>query len=263
MSLSAQFSQFIGLTSVNITQLETNRNFCIKNPTGMSLEDNINYGEVTSRDKKGRETIINRIQKSYNPTLDLSFSGANFQLVALSNNREIENVSSLLLNLPYQVIVSSPTLPPITNPKYPGYGIAEDVPVAASTVDSLGISIPLTQQNFDTFSPTIQNSFAVGQNLALKFSNDLVESKSVVTLEINQLLSGYTVSKDLGMLRLSLLAINSLQRLAVIFIPYAQIISSGKWDFSGENISIRFSLIVPPGKCEAYEIIQTDLIQEC
>lgn len=79
----------------------------------------------------------------------------------------------------------------ITSGTYPaqvagfqGFGATADDANCVGYANRSGVLTPLTRQPFATFAPATANSFAIGANAALKFSDDLVSAQVVVGVSI-------------------------------------------------------------------------------
>jgi hypothetical protein len=67
---------------------------------------------------------------------------------------------------------------------FQGFGAVADDANAVGYVNDSGVLTALTRQPFATFAAATANSFAIGANAALKFSDDLVAAKKLVGLSI-------------------------------------------------------------------------------
>lgn len=226
-------------------------------PSNAVIDDNADIEKLVGSDSLGRETNIGNNVKGFKPTLTLTYAGANIDLYALQRGRKITRTSFDALVLPKEMKITKATYPGAVLGKV-GFGIVEDVATKASIVeDDLDI-LALTQQPYDTFNAATNNSFAIGDNFARKFSSNLVTAKSLVHIQVPlPNISARTISEDsLGPQTINMLVRSTNDTVTLVKVPSAQVDPSGsKFDPKAENIEIKFDLS-GLAVCEPYTIYE-------
>lgn len=159
---------------VLLTEKDTGLVLIMNRPADMNLDDGLgNNQPVMEIDEQGYQTKVANNFSSREPTVNLSFSERNLDILALSLNRKTKQVVATLKYPARQQIKKASYNP--SEPGKLGYRVKKNAETQASFHDAAtGETKLLIQQDFDSFNSAIDNSFAVGEHFERKFSNNLV-----------------------------------------------------------------------------------------
>lgn len=159
---------------VNLIEKDTGLALLMLRPSNMDLDNGLGGNKpIMEIDEQGYETLVANNFGERKPVVNLTFSERNIDIVALSLNQKTQSVTATL-RYPARQQIKKAEYNPSSQGKL-GYSIIKDVETYASYQDlGTGETRILTQQNFDSFNPTIPKSFAIGDSFARKFSTDLV-----------------------------------------------------------------------------------------
>lgn len=150
--------------------------FVLPVPSGSSVGVNAQQQELTESNCRGVIQTVFRSTQQQDFTLDIQFGYKLPDLIAIALGRRLTEATSLASTWGMGAI----SVPDVENPAYTasaagtwGNGVAADAPAKASYLDQFGITRELTQGTFATFNAATDDSFAVGADSALKFSNNL------------------------------------------------------------------------------------------
>ncbi len=249
--------KWTGVLGMTITDDETGIVRAGRLPAKAIIEDNADVEKITGTDSLGRETNVGSNVRAYKPVLTLTYSGANLDLYALQRGRKINRGSFDALIMPKEMKVKKASYAGASVGKV-GYGIVKDVVTKASIIeDDLDI-LALTQQPFDSFNAATNNTFAIGDNFARKFSTNLVTAQSLVHIRVPlPSISARTISEDsLGTQTINMLVRSTNDTVTLVDVPSAQVDPSGsRFDPKAENIEIKFDLS-GLAVCEPYTIYE-------
>lgn len=239
----------ITLRSLNETP---ERVLVLPNPSGLSKNFNIetrNYMAYTPGSGGIMQTVD--VQKiSEDPQWTMTIPAITPEILAIRYGRALETATTVdryIANSNY--VVTGNTIPAAATTAL-GYAIVADAESEASYIDaSIEISTPLTQSTYATFDPTTETlSFAVGDNGAMKFSNDLIGK--IVAFRIP---ATYTNVTELGEGRFDrfscdITMVQNNRKIVNFYIPEA-VIRADQGDITfGEDIQITISPVAG-GRC--------------
>lgn len=225
-------------------------------PTTVMIEDNADVEEITGLDGLGRETVIDTNVKGFKPVLTLTYPGANLDLYAMSRGRTVDRIN-LALFLPKQMKIRKALYPAATTGRI-GFGVVKDAVSSASTTETDFDPVQLTQQPWDTFNAATPLSFAIGDNFARKFSDDLVAAQQVIDITVPlPSKSVRTVTEDtLGFQSFQMMIRSTNDSVTLIDVPSAKVNPAGsKLDPKADNIEIKF-ILSGLGVCEPYKVYE-------
>ncbi|ARV58056.1 hypothetical protein BZZ01_04885 [Nostocales cyanobacterium HT-58-2] len=257
-SVDNYIRKWTGIIGLTITDLTSGAIRAGRLPTNAVIDDNADIEKITGTDSLGRETNIGSNVKAFKPVLTLTYSGANLDLYALQRGRAVNRLTFDDLMLPKEMQVTKSLYAGATTGKV-GFGVAEDAVTKASIIGNNLDVVPLTQQPFDTFAPARDNSFAIGENFARKFSDDLVAARAFVQIEVPlpTATSARAVSEEsLGAQSINMLVKSTNDTVTLVKIPTAQIDPSGsRFDPKADTIEVKFDLS-GLGTCEPYKVYE-------
>lgn len=258
--------QFVSSTLVTVRDLKEDLVYNWKAPNNITINPNRQTRKTTRRNPLGESITDDIIQQGSDPTATLTYSGYNFEMLAFSMGKQVET-GSYDLAQPIQMQVKAATYPAKTTGQI-GFGIVADADTYASKTDTsptvVKKSVPLTQQPFATFTGTTDNSFAIGANGALKFSDDLVEDKAFVTLSVKRTITGNSFGETLNPHEISGLVVGTDRRIMFLYIPEVIIDpSQGQFDPSSEQLQIPMQIIQPLDWCDPFKLVDTNELVAC
>jgi hypothetical protein len=164
----------------------------------------------------------------------------------------------------------------VTKASYPaaaeGYlfeGVTADPVTAQGSVIRAGLSTPLTRTAFAAFagvSPANDDSFAVGADGALMFSDNLVTNRDVVMLLLPISIIGIRLSDILiGPHSLYATLVNTENKLTFFeAFSVTPNLEGRSVDFGGEGgMELGLFLNNPPGECRAFQITDSQIRVGC
>lgn len=251
--------QFVASTLATLRDLKTGKVYNWKTPTNITINPGRQTRKTNRRNALGESITDDIIPQGSDPIATLTYSGFNFEMLAFAMGKEVESSTYTGVTMPFQLQVKTATYPARTTGQV-GYGVTADAVTYASKTDTTGakFSTPLTQQPFATFSATTDDSFAIGANMALKFSDNLVEDGAFVTLSITRSITGNSMGDPLGPHEFNGLVVGTDKRTMLIFIPEVIIDpSQGQFDPSSEQLQIPMQIIQPFDWCDPFKLIDT------
>ncbi|RCJ29202.1 hypothetical protein A6769_36005 [Nostoc punctiforme NIES-2108] len=224
-------------------------------PTNAVIDDNPDVEKITGGDAYGRETNIGNNVKGFKPVLTLTYSGSTLDLYALQRGRKITRSTFDNLILPKELKIRKLTYPGAPTGKV-GYGVVKDVQTSASIVADNQDVLPLIQQPYDSFSPSTDNSFAIGANFAKKFSTNLLNQITHIKVPLPAIAARTVSEESLGTQIINIIARSSDDTVTLVEVYSAQIDPSGsKLDPKADNLEIKFDLS-GLGVCEPYKVYE-------
>lgn len=267
MSISILNRTYVGCSYLSITRVSDGVVYSFPAPTGFNIATNLTLREQMGTNTLGRKVRTGSYSTGETPELTVSFEYMSPELIAFSIGNELVS-GTFDTHYPKVVTVTGASIAGDTATGGILNGLSADVSAVASYVKD-GISINLTRQPFATFtgtSPANDDSFAIGADGALKFSNNLVSAEAVVVLKIPVSVTGVKISEVLvGQLKIQAALINTLNEVTIFEANNVQVNTQGKtFDMSGEgSVEVSFFLNNPPGECKSWNIYGTDSLVSC
>lgn len=170
-------------TLANLTEKDSGLVMIVNRSSDMELDNGLGDNTpIIETDNLGYDTKTGNNFSSRQPTVTLTFSGNNLDIVALSIDRKTENVIANL-RYPARQQIRRAIYNPATTGRL-GFAVKKNADTQASYQDAqTGETRILTQQSFDSFNPLIPRSFSVGEHFERRYSNDLVNDNSWVVLQ--------------------------------------------------------------------------------
>lgn len=250
--------QYVANTLVVLTDLTNGTNYNWKTPTNITINPNRQTRKTNRRNALGESITDDIINQGSDPVATLTYSGFNFEMLSFAMGKQVES-GIYDVSVPFQIQAKTATYPAATTGQV-GFGVVADAVTIGSKTDVTGAkkSVPLTQQPFATFVPATDDTFAVGANRELKFSDNLVEDGTFVTLSISRSITGNSMGDPLNPHSLSGLVVGTDKRVMIIYIPEVIVDpSQGQFDPSSEQLQIPLQIIQPMDWCDPYKLIDT------
>lgn len=178
---SATANSIQGITDIFFTWQRsdnTTQAIIVPKPNDTVYNPNAATVDIKERNKLGVSVLAERILDETLPEFELTWGVRTLTLLAMQYGYAFGNP----LETPVTEVINTTLVTQSTyvasESGYEGYGVAKDAESTGSYEDpnAPGVIVSLTQQPFDTFNPATSGSFAIGENFAQKFSNDLVGS---------------------------------------------------------------------------------------
>jgi hypothetical protein len=222
------------------------------------IDNGIGVSMKTSTNGEGLDTNIGIIETESKGTGTLTFSKPSHQRLAFQRGRQTKKITTNVIT-PIALQVLKGDFLPVPLGKR-GSNIKVDTPTQAWRQDpKTGLSEILNQQAFATPTPLAPNSFAIGENRALRFSDDLVKSRSFVWLAPATTQEVTTISEErLGYLKLLAVAISDDNTVDYLTIENFLVDPSGSGvNIKGDNLQVKIVLTPLGGACEAYSLVSS------
>ena len=250
--------QFVASTLATLRDLKTGAVYNWKTPSNIQINPGRQTRKTTRRNNLGESVTDDIIVQGSDPVATLTYSGFNFEMLSFAMGKQVES-GTYDVTMPFQIQAKTATYPAATTGQV-GFGVVADAVTYGSKTDVTGAkkSVPLTQQPFASFVPATDDSFAVGANRALKFSDNLVEDGAFVTLSISRSITGNSMGDPLNAHEFSGLVVGTDKRVMIVYIPEVIIDpSQGQFDPSSEQLQIPMQIIQPMDWCDPYKLINT------
>lgn len=261
MSIAVNNLTYVGVAYLAIERVSDNLVYAFPQPQGFTVNTGATMRQQEGRSAVGQMVRTGAYKTGEMPELTISYNYMNSELIAFSMGNELIS-GSFATHYPKLITVTAASIPGDTVSGNILNGLSADIDALASYKKD-GISISLTRQPFATFagaSPANDDSFAIGADGALKFSDNLVANNEVVALKIPKNMTGVSISDILvGQLSIQAALIDTLNQVTIFEATNAAINMEGKsFDFSGEGgVEMSFYLNNPPGACRAWDLIAT------
>jgi len=265
-STIAQFNEtFKGVSEIKLQRLSDNAILQLPIPASFMIDNQIEQRQQVGRDGQGLKVRTGSYPIGKMPIIKLVYSYMQPELLQFKIGNEFATTTDEISVIKTYRITQN-TYPAITNNTQLGYGVTQDQSSQAA-IKRNSVSVQLTQQPFNTFDPTIEDSFAVGAAMAVKFSNNLVSEVDICTIITQESASILSLSdnpvEEYQLLALTVTTLNQIVNVKV-FSCFPSFDGS-TIDFSGGAESIEIPLFVNhiEGNCIDYDIIWTGQYVNC
>ena len=233
-------------------------------PKGAKLDLGIKEIERDSVSQLGLTVIVARQITEQKPKVEVQFSGLTeevWEILTGSLWQNSASVSSFYGRNRFATGLG--TIAPDTT-GFEGFGVIADATGFASVFNNTGRSIPLTQESFSAFTGANPFTFAVGNNGAMRFSDDTIPFQKTwrvpQTLSNVRSMSATRVSNiELGMTILD----SSLYVYRFAASSVQPIADGVSVDFSADSQSLSFQIQYDGATCSPYTMIATGLQVSC
>lgn len=235
-------------------------------PNSFVLNTNIEQRIQEGRNAQGRKVRTGSYVSGEMPDLNISYSYIQPEMISFNTGNE-QASGTFGTFIPRLLEVSQASYPADAT----GFllnGVVEDDANAVASVTRDGLSVNLTRQPFATFdgtSPANDDSYALGADGALLFSDNLVTANDVVSLLIPHSITGIKLSDILvGPHELYATMVDTRNKVSVFeALNVTPNLEGRSIDFGGEGMEIPLLVNNPPGECRGWNIINTELSVAC
>jgi len=252
--MSIYNSKIKGAVDVSFFSLDETPGRVVVLPSVSEISKNFNIEVETLQAMTPGSGGVNRTvdvsTMSEDPQYTFTFPALTPELWAIRSGRRLETNASVLRYVTHSNFYVQANEYPARAAGDLGYAIAADANADASYLID-GISVALTQSTFAAFDPAVETlSFAVGENGAMKFSNDLIGKTVGYRIEAT-----YSNVTELGEARYDRFGVNILmiqndRQLVNVNMPEAFIrLDQGDITF-GQPVQITVSPVTG-GRCQA------------
>lgn len=212
-----------------------------------AMVNNFNLGreveEVFASSPLGEDVLVDIFVTQQNPTIGLTLPKKTPETLGMKMGYRFEQATEMDVKIAKNGILVKRNTYEAATTGFEGFGVTADANAFASYLDENDISIPLTKAtfaNFDAAASTL--SFAVGENGALKFSNDLIDKYVTYSIDAVYTNQGLELTENLfDRLGLQLIFIQNDLSLVQIEIPEV-IIDPSDADISFEESTLPITL---------------------
>lgn len=262
MTIALLNETFKGISELKMYRHSDGLLYHLPTPQNFVLQDQKEQRMQYTRDWMGRRTRANTYVVATEASLSISYSVVNPELLAFRIGTYFESkTNDLYFTRSYTV----------TQNNFPAYalgsfgkGIVADADAKASKKVGY-ISTPLTIQPYATFTPATANSFAVGADGALKFSDNLVAARETVSVMIPYTLTGLSIGDEIVGGHSLVAHLVTTENKVVVFTAFnvTPDLNGASIDASAEGLEIPLFVNIVPGGCYSYQMVYTNLSVEC
>jgi hypothetical protein len=266
MTITVNQRTYVGISSLLMKRKSDNVVLTWPVPNTFVLNTNIEQRIQEGRNSQGRKVRTGSYVTGEMPELTISYSYIQPEMISFNTgNQQASGTFGTFI----------PRLLEVSRDSYAadatGFlldGVAADAAGATASVTRLGVSVALNRQPFATFdgtSPANDDSFAIGADGALLFSDNLVTNRDVVAILIPNTVTGIKLSDVLvGPHELYATMIDTRNKVSVFeALNVTPNIEGRTLDFGGEGMEISLFVNNLPGECRAWNVLNTELSVNC
>lgn len=266
MTIQINTRTYVGISNLLLQRQSDGVVFSWPQPENFVLNTGINEEIQMGRDNLGRKVRSNTYVSEEMPELSIQYQYVNAELVSFQVGKQMA-VGTFSTMVPRSLVVIQGEYPASATGFLFNGVLATDAEAAGaltgaagSYTDDNGISVALDRQPFATFDPATPDSFAVGDDGALKFSTNLVNTQTLVTLLIPASVAGARISETLvGPMRLYATMVDTIGKVSIFEAPNVSANLSGKSVTFGEgNLDLSLYLNFAPGSCGSWSLLSID-----
>jgi len=256
MTLDSLNRTFVGVSSLVIKRKSDNTVLNWPIPSTFNLDIGIEQRVQESRNNQARKVRASSYVAGEQPTLSISYSQIQPEMIGFSVGNQLAT-GTFATYIPKVLQVTKASYPASTT-GFLFFGVAADEALATASYTKDGVSTKLTREVFATFDGETDDTYAVGDDGAVKFSDNLVSGQQVVTYLVPSDVTGLRISDVLvGTHEVYATMVDTLNQVS-IFEAYAATpnLEGRSIDFGGEGgLEISLFLNNPPGECRAWNLI--------
>lgn len=265
MTISIINRTFVGISELKLKRLSDGLLYNWPIPDNFSVQDNKEQKRQYTRNAQGRRVPANNYISGEDPVLTISYTHMQPEMIAFRvGNLFEEDTKNVFLNKTLEVTTNN--FAGATTSAELGFGISADLTdTTASKVGSNGLSFPLVRAAYATFDPAVADTFAQGANGALKFSNNLVTAKEIISVQMPYTVTGLTIGDNLvGPHSVVATLVDTNNKVAIFYAPVATPNLDGAgFTPGGDAMEIPLFLNNPPGACRSWDLIYTNKEVRC
>lgn len=263
MTVSVLNRTFKGLAELKLRRTSDGAILHLPTPNTFIVENNVEEKIQYTRTAQGERSRAGSYVSGREPMLRISYSHMQPETMQFKIGNEFETKTSTL-KVARSFTVIQNNYPAVTTTGTLGFNVLEDAPAQASITRD-NVSFQLTQTPWDTFDPTVQNSFAIGAAFAVKFSNNIVTSQQTVSLLVDEQFTGLGIGDNIVGAHSVIATIITTENKLVIFRAnyITPSIAGSGFDASSEQMEIPFFINTQSGECFPYELFFTNVTVNC
>lgn len=265
MTIAINTRTFVGISDLKIQRQSDGVVYSWPQPETFVLSTNIEQRVQTGRDLQGRMVRLNTYVAGEMPQLSIQYQYLQPEMVAFQIGKQLASGtfdtfiprSLAVLKEEYAASATGFLFFGVDATEADAAGILAG---ASASITKNGVSIKLDRQDFGSFSAATPESYAVGDDGAMKFSTDLVETQALVTMLIPAAIAGARLSETLvGPLRLFATMVDTTNRVSLFEAFNCSADLEGRTlDFNSGAVEISLLLANQPGTCGSWAVTQLD-----
>jgi len=235
------------------------RQLVLPKPTNFALLENPQQKRLPSTDSAGYAVFQGAFKAGYDWQMQCGFANLQPEILALRLARKFNVTTNQVVTVARTIYVDTNTIAGAPNADVVGHGVTADVAAANASYKKGHVSTQLTRVPYATIDPVDDTeSFAIGDNAALKFSDDLV-GKMVTVSYPYTVPSGLTLSADvLPKYEMDITLVTTDNEVALVHVYEAQVnVEGAGFVPGGDAIDVPFFVNPVPGKKLPYDFTYT------
>lgn len=263
MTIQINTRTFVGISNLLLQRQSDGVIFSWPQPETFVLSTGITEVIQNGRDSLGRKVRTNTYVSEEMPELTVQYQYMHPELISFQVGKQMVT-GTFDTFIPRSLVVRQAEYPAAAAGfLFNGVDVADVDAVgalngaSASYTDENGISATLTRQTFASFDPSTEDSYAVGDDGALKFSENLVAAGTLVTMLIPAPIEGARISETLvGPMRLYAIMVDTNGDTSIFEAPNVSANLSGRSvDVGGGAMELALYLNFSPGDCSSWSIL--------
>lgn len=266
MTIQINTRTFVGISNLLLQRQSDGVIFSWPQPETFVLNTGITEVIQNGRDALGRKVRTNTYVSEEMPELTIQYQYMHPELISFQVGKQMV-LGTFDTFIPRSLVVrQAEYAAAATGFLFDGVLASEAeaagalIGAAASYTDDNGISVALTRQAFSTFNAATDDSFAVGDDGALKFSTNLVTASTLVTMLIPAPVTGARISETLvGPMRLFATMVDTNSKVSIFEAPNVSANLSGRSvDVGGGSMELALYLNFAAGSCSSWSLLSID-----
>lgn len=258
MTITVNQRTYVGMSSLLMKRKSDGVVLTWPVPNNFVLNTNIEQKIQMGRNAQGRAVRTGTYVTSETPEISINYSYIQPEMISFNTGNQMASGT-------FESYI--PKSLEVTRGSYAGdsagfilEGVVADDPRVAASITKGDLSVALTRQPFASFDPATVESYALGVDGAMLFSDDLVSEKAVVSILVPHSVSGIRLSDVLvGPHELYATLIDTRNKVSIFeALNVTPNISGKSIDFGGEGLEISLYLNALPGSCTSWNIISVD-----
>lgn len=262
MTVSVLNRTFKGLADLKLRRTSDGALYHLPVPSTFVVDNNIEQRIQYTRTGQGERARASSFVAGREPMLRIVYSHMQPETVQFKIGNEFESKTSTL-KFVKSFTVTANDFPAVASGTL-GYNVVADAPSQASITRN-NISFQLTQVPIGSFDATVADTFAVGANFNVKFSNNLVTAGETLSLQTQESFTYLGIGDNLVGAHSCVATLITTENKVVIFsAPFITPDLSGSGiDPGADQLEIPFFLNNQPGSCFPYEMSWLNVTVAC
>jgi hypothetical protein len=262
MTIAINTRTFVGISDLKIQRQSDGVVYSWPQPETFVLSTNVEQRVQTGRDTQGKMVRLNSYVAGEMPQLSIQYQYLQPEMVAFQIGKQLATGTFDTFIPRSLAVLKAEYSAAAVGFLYNGV-LAADAELAGvlagatASVTRDGVSTALDRQPYATFDPAEADSFAVGDDGALKFSTNLVTAQELVTMLIPASVAGARLSEVfVGPLRVFATLVDTRNRVTLFEAFNASADLEGRSiDFNSGSVEVSLLLNNLPGTCGSWSII--------